>query len=382
MKVEVITGFDGSCPHFPDGVRDVDEQRAVVLPGCRKWEGLSEELPGKGSRFYTRLVNRDGRARDFCVVADWRTPARINGHDYGYVRHETASEWRMVPGFRVGESRIEYRLSLEPGLTELALFPEFNYSACAGWVERLREQGVPVETIGQSRESRDLWMLSFPSPNEKATDFFLQARDHPYETAGSYCVLGIVGFLRSGSEMADYLRSKFSFSIVPMTNVDGVHNGMSRLTWEQGADMNRINTVADSAHDALKGAMDRVRPSVHMNVHNWTDKFQDGLLANDRTVADKILRLMPADHEHRKHWYVQTTADFLEQIGWTDPPTEEVLRVRHASWSWKNYCKDNFDAIGVNFEFPWFGLNTQAMRDKGVRAFTALALSAIEEMRL
>jgi len=52
------------------------------------------------------------------------------------------------------------------------------------------------------------------------------------------------------------------------------------------------------------------------------------------------------------------------------------------SLSWKDYCFEQFGARGVTFEFPWFALTTAAMRDKGKRAFVALALSVIEEDRL
>ncbi len=399
MSVEIITGFDGASPYADAGVKRESEDCAVVLPSLRRMPGRSEEAPGAGSRFNIRLHNPSAAPQRFTVIADWETPARVSGHDLGYVRHgevqgsaaapsgampdksTVGGGWRMIPGFRMAETRIEYRLELPPGMTELGLFPEFNYGACANFAADCRSRGVGVEVIGRSRENRDMWMLSLPSPSQSALPFFLQARDHAYETAGSYCVLGIVDFLLGDAALAQYLRSKFHVYIVPMTNPDGVYNGMSRLTWEQGADMNRINTVPDAAHDALQSAIDRVRPAVHMNIHNWTNKFVDGLLANDQTIADKILTHMPADSAHFKRWKVETTADYIRSAGWEKLPAEEVRERRKKSWSWKNYCKETFDAIGVNFEFPWFGLDPAAMRAKGVRAFCALALAAVEEWK-
>ncbi|MHC4874638.1 MAG: hypothetical protein ACYTFY_22535, partial [Planctomycetota bacterium] len=65
--------------------------------------------------------------------------------------------------------------------------------------------------------------------------------------------------------------------------------------------------------------------------------------------------------------------------------TEDFLRennfkvVPDSRKSWKNYCQDKFNAIGVNFEFPWFTLNTAEMKEKGKAAFISLALAAIEE---
>lgn len=400
MSVEIITGFDGASPYADAGVQRESENCAVVLPSLRRMPGRSEEAPGAGSRFNIRLHNQSAMPQQFTVIADWETPARVADHDLGYVRygdvhgpaaaHSKAMAdkstvdrgWRMIPGFRLGETCVEYKLELPPGITELGLSPEFNYGDCAKFAADCQARGIVVEVIGQSRQKRDVWMLSLASPNRSARTFFLQARDHAYESAGSFCVLGIVDFLLGASALAQYLRSKFHVYIVPMTNPDGVHDGMSRLTWEQGADMNRINTVPDAAHDALQAAIDRVRPIVHMNIHNWINKFVDGLLANDQPVAEKILAHMPAESAHHKRWRVETTADFIKAAGWENLSAEAVREKRRASWSWKNYCQEKFGAIGVNFEFPWFGLDPAAMRAKGVLAFCALALAAVEEKRI
>lgn len=288
----------------------------------------------------------------------------------------------MIPGYRLGETAIEYQLNLPPGITALGLYPAYNYSTCTSFVARAEALGTGLDVIGVSREGREIWMLQIPSPNRSALPFFLQVRDHPYETSGSFCVEGVVDFLLGESSLARYVRSKFDVFIVPMTNPDGVYNGMSRLTWERGADMNRVRTNPDAAHDALKSTIDRVRPAVHMNIHLWTDKFVDGLLLNDQPIADKIQTHMPADHLHNKRWKVRTTADYIKREGWENMSAAEVLESRAKYWSWRNYCKEEFDATGVNFEFPWFGLDTASMRIKGAQAFAALALAAIEERKL
>ncbi len=379
MNFEVITGFDGSCPYADHGVQREGATKAILFPSLRRMAGQSEETPGAGGRFSTRLRNPSPQTTEAIIVVDWEHPKRMAGVDIGYIRPANTAEWTMIPGFRRGATRIEYHLALAPGITELGLYPEFNYSACSDCVRESARRGAQSAVIGQSREQRNIWMLTIPSPNTEARNFFLQARDHAYETAGSYCVLGILDLLLAPSPSADYLRSKFNFHIVPMTNPDGVHNGMSRLTWEQGADMNRINTVADPAHDALRAAIDRLQPAAHMNIHNWSDKFTDGLLANERSIAERILTHMPADSAHYKRWKVETAEDIIRKNGWENLSPAELREKRRPAWSWKNYCQDKFGALCVNFEFPWFALNTADMRAKGARAFIAFALAAIEE---
>lgn len=373
MTIEILTGFDGSCPQSDAGIRRESDRRVTVFPGRRREPGTDEEVAGKGSRLNVRFVNPAATPCDLDVLANWERPDRVEGHDLGYVRHETETEWRMVPGLRVDDSRIEYRLRLPPGTTHLGLYPEFNYADGEAMARSLGARGAQVETMGRSREGREIRLIGFPSPNARARNCFVQTRDHAYETAGSYCALGIAGFLLSGAPMAEYLRGKFNVFLAPMTNPDGVHNGMSRLTWERGADMNRLVTVPDPAHDALRAALDRLRPDLYMNVHNWTDKFTDGLLVNEAGIAEKIQAHMPADHAHMKRWWVEVSPRYA--------PDADPARFTEATKSWKNYCRERFGATAATFEFPWFGLTTAEMRLKGERAFIALALAAIEERR-
>lgn len=67
---------------------------------------------------------------------------------------------------------------------------------------------------------------------------FVQSRIHPGETASSWIVHGLITFLISKSKVANSLRKRFIFKIIPMLNPDGVIIGNSRATM-LGTDMNR-----------------------------------------------------------------------------------------------------------------------------------------------
>ena len=372
--VEIVTGFDGSCPRSLDDVRKDARDRFTVFPARTYQQGISNEWKAAGGRFYVRLVNPEDAPCHATVTADWRPATETaDNYDFGFVRPEAQVEWRMAPGIGDGAC-VRYELDLAPGMTELGLYPAYNTQLCRRFVERAKSQGVEVDVVGKSREGREMWLLSIASRNPDAPNFLVQARDHAYETAGSYCVEGILRFLLSRDPVADYLRSKFNISILPMTNPDGVYNGLSRRTWEKGADMNRVHTEPDPAHDAVKKVIDRTRPLLYMNIHNFTAKFKDGLYAHDRSVGEKIMQHMPADAAHHKRWEVATHEDYLK--------AENVSETPKHKQSWKNYCADNFNAVCVTFELPWFGRETAAMRRTGRDAFTAMALAGIEERSL
>jgi hypothetical protein len=368
--ISLLVGFDGASPHISSAVKRLSTHSFLLFPSRRRQAGISEEALGSaGSRLSTRIRNAGSAPVEISIAVDWETDKYLEYRDIGYIRPENETEWTMIPAIR-DDTRLVYRFVVAPGVTELGLYPEYNVATCQTFVEAMRARSVAVEVLGRSREKRPLYLLSFPSLNPRAKRFFIQTRDHAYETAGSFVAEGIAEFLLSSDALATYIRSKFHIYILPMTNPDGVYNGMSRLTWEQGADMNRLHTVKDAAHATLKRTIDRIRPDVHMNVHNWQNKFRDGLLCNDPAIQNRILTHFPADAAHGKHWYTQTLYEFLIEGGYVACPP--------AAKSWKDYVKERFGGTGVTFEFPWFGLSTAEMRKKGKQAFVAYALAVIE----
>jgi hypothetical protein len=368
--IRVLTGFDGSCPCDHGGV--CREGDAIVLrPGYRLASGIDEEAPGKGSHFYTRLLNDSPAAQRVDVIADWQLPDRVLHHDLAHVRPESCSEWRMIPGRRDG-ARVHYDLSLDPGVTELSLYPGYNVERCTRFVHSLEQAGIAVSEYGRSRDDRPLWRVHLPSPGPQAHPLLVQARDHAYETAGSYAVDGAISWLTGEDPVARYLRQRFDITVLPMTNPDGVYRGMSRLTHERGANLDRVHTVPDAAHTALRREIDRVQPRAHLSFHNWTFKLVDGLLASDQGIIDRVVQHMPADHTHFKRWQTQSNADWLARQGMSEFP--------EAFQSWRVYVPQRFGGCAAVMEFPWFGLSEQAMRAKGARGLAAFALAALEHL--
>lgn len=54
----------------------------------------------------------------------------------------------------------------------------------------------------------------------------VMARQHPGESPGSYMMEGVIEFLLSSE--AEFLRSNFTFFVIPMVNPDGVIHGNYR----------------------------------------------------------------------------------------------------------------------------------------------------------
>jgi hypothetical protein len=377
MSIEIITGFDGSSPHSDAGVKQEEENKFTVYPSWRKVPGIDEESIGNGSRFYIRINNDSAKNTEVFITADWETPKRLEHHDYGFIRHESEDEWTQVAGIHNKKTKIDYQFEVKPGITELGLVPAYNVEKLTGFLDKIIKKGLKVESIGKSGEERDLNLISIPSENKNASNFFIQARDHAYETAGSYCVEGIIDSLCGESRVAEHLRSKFNFYIMPMTNPDGVFNGLSRLSHETGFNNDRLywNNGPGPEGETLIKTLDHIQPAVYMNIHNYAMKFIDGLLTCESSdFVKKIIKYLPADHEHHKEWFIVTDEEWCKKNNYKEYPK--------SCWGGKNYCKNNFDSISIIFEFPWFSRNTTLMKERGVKALTALGLTAIEELKI
>jgi hypothetical protein len=163
--------------------------------------------------------------------------------------------------------------------------------------------------------------------------------------------------------------------------------------------MDQVFDIPDSALKTVKRVVDRIKPGMYLTFHNWTLKFTDGILyGRHQDVAESFQRLMPADFERHKHWDMRPLGYMtLKKMGVTDlaayvrrggkPASADAMdqatntlsaRISH----WIIYCEEIHNSIGMALEFPWFGLNTAEMRDKGRRAFIAAALAVVETRKL
>jgi len=66
----------------------------------------------------------------------------------------------------------------------------------------------------------------------------LTSRIHPGESNSSFIMNGVIDYLISNDEKAEFLRNTFVFKIIPMLNPDGVIIGNYRCSIV-GADLNR-----------------------------------------------------------------------------------------------------------------------------------------------
>lgn len=90
---------------------------------------------------------------------------------------------------------------------------------------------VKIDSIGLSVQGRPLWRMTISedpeSPGDKRT-IHIHARTHPQETEGFWVTKEMINILLSQSALAQELRNKYVYYIIPMFNPDGVELNLPR----------------------------------------------------------------------------------------------------------------------------------------------------------
>lgn len=126
----------------------------------------------------------------------------------------------------------EYRLNhiFDKSEVYVARYFPYTFSRLNDFIKKhRRDKWFKIDTIGLSPKNRPIYMITITNPdyndNEKKR-IWVHARTHPSETGSSFVAEGLVDYLLSEESQVDLTR--LIFNIVPMVNVDGVIEGLSR----------------------------------------------------------------------------------------------------------------------------------------------------------
>ncbi len=380
-ELRIVVGFEGGCPQSLQGVKREGPNRFRVFPSWRPTPGTGEDAVGRSTRLGFKVLNGSRAPRPVELLIDWQyhdAPAKgvprfasveeyMSYRDFVVVRGPGETAWRTVMA-DVEDSVGLVRLNVAPGETEIHWHPPYTYTQGERFVASLRDHPlVRVEKLGESDEGRNLWLLRITddSPRAKKPALFY-ARLHAYESAGSYAMEGMVRWLLSGDPYAAAAVRQYAFHVIPMMNPDGVFQGLGKLTAPSGADPQFITPATSRVQEILKRTIDRVRPVLFIDLHNWQNKHTDGLLFLEPAVRERFVRFMPDQLQFGKQWSIRDPTPQPAQ-----PPEKELARM---------YCQRMYNPVSVTFEFPWFGRTPDDVRVAGRTALWAL-LRALDEPR-
>ena len=124
----------------------------------------------------------------------------------------------------------------------------YTYSDCCKYIQNIcsfqNKDKVRKTVLCKSLAGNDVDMLivtnftSIPEEIAVRKAIILTSRVHPGESNASYMIKGVIDYLISEDENAQFLRNTYVFKIIPMLNPDGVIVGNYRCSLI-GQDLNR-----------------------------------------------------------------------------------------------------------------------------------------------
>jgi len=188
----------------------------------------------------------------------------------------------------------------------IAYIPPYTFGRLDSLLSEVRAHpAVGIETIGKSVEGKPIYLVSLAGPgidSGSSPVVWIVARQHAFESGGSWAIEGLVRFLTSSEPEASAILNRMVFKICPMLNPDGVISGNTRFN-TRGVDLNRHWSSSDPFSDDMERAPEIA--SVKSALRSWTKTKRFDLwinIHNNDMVWNEegdYIRFAPAEKEAR-----------------------------------------------------------------------------------
>lgn len=354
--LQLIAGFDGANPQLADAIVREGPDRFRIFPFNE--EGSNDAYY---FRFNTKVLNQCNVERGIELLIDW--PALESHPDYPYdvYYYGKRGDWRWTYASVEGVTA-SLRIQVPPGETYVGFYPGYSYRDYQAFIEGLAPSAILKKwEEGKSIDGRSLFAVKLTAPGSEAgrSPVLITARNHPYETSGSYIVEEMVRFLQEDSPASESLRNQHIFYFLPMMNPDGVALGMNQRTRQNGTNLSYGVGTDDPALLTLLHLVERIKPDLWADVHSWPHKGDDGMWCTHQWVAEGLLSQLPDGSFRDYVWNVS----FVRERG----TAENHL------WQW---LIRTFDSGGVSLSISWYRRDESDIRELAVKILKALSHTA------
>ena len=357
MDVQILTGYEGSNPQAPGNVEQNDDGSVVVRPESEDGDSNYKFA------FDVTARNPADAPQPLKLTVDWQEPPEVGTMYMGGRRCIfliNGSVCRELDG-RLDGDKARFDLELPPGDTRLCLHPPFWTAEMEAFFADAAKLESGRIGYGQTAENRTLEAAWLPATGRAERSVLAIGRIHPYETAGSFFVAGILDLL--AAEQGRALRESTSFVLAPMVNPDGVAHGLCKRT-TTGTELSTQGVSSnDPAACALRGLVCGVAAAapnaVLIDAHGWMIR-EDGPIFYSSDLASAVLpelsgELFPNGFRVK---------DYSDRP--VDPGTTDLRR----------YADEQLGMEVFVTSHPWFGRGPADLRRIG-SALTGALLKAL-----
>jgi hypothetical protein len=270
----------------------------------------------------------------------------------------SGSAWQEVRGQLDGD-HVHFCLDIAPGTSRIGLHPPFGKPELEAFFEQAGAlAGAKRISFGQTAAGRPLEAAVLPALEQEGVCLLGLGRFHPYESAGSYCIWGVLDLLASAR--GESLRARRTFVLVPVTNPDGVAHGLCKRTAWGGVNLSAEgNESNDPTACALRGLIAGIgaasRRAVLFDAHGWMNR-EDGLSVYGADLGCAIPARLGGD---------------LFAHGWRTS-VRDATAPDATRGDLRRYAVLRLGMEAVVTSIPWYGRTPALMRQIGARIAEAI----------
>lgn len=329
----VTTDFEGGNPRPADRMRRTGVNEFEITPwnesGDREYHFW----------FNCTVSNPEDKPRPILLRINWKTTKHMDLRDHLYVKSGT-NGWNYIV-CETKKTRTIFRSEIPPGTTRVALHPAYTQSDLHDFLGQPDNAVLQKRVFGYSREKREIAAYALNENADK--NILVVARMHPYETAGSFAIEGIIA--AAVKEVRSFARNGCGLYFLPMPNPDGVANGCCKLTRPGGTNLAFAASSNESEARVMMNLINAVKPVLFIDVHSWMRTHANEILCTDTTLAGDFIRDFPDSGEHWEFhsWLAEgVKCDTVEL-----------------------YAHETHGTTAATFEFPWAGRSAEKIRRLG-----------------
>jgi hypothetical protein len=231
----IDTGIENGSPLWYDVADDVvrlnliyDHERAAPNRAAGHIHFVLHARPGASLTLEFRNLDNVWNGQPGSVAGELKTVAIS---DDGKV-------WRTVATDSLPGNRVQLRVTMTGPRLHVARMEPYRLSDLERLLDTIRRHPlVRIESIGTTAAGRPLEIVRIGDP-AAPHHVFVRARAHPWEAGSNWVAQGLVQRLLAGDAEATRFLGRYSVSVLPMANKDGVARGGTRFNL-RGMDLNR-----------------------------------------------------------------------------------------------------------------------------------------------
>lgn len=211
---------------------------------------------------------------------------------------------------------------------------------------------VKIDTIGYSEQNRPLILLTltdFTIPDSQKYFIWTHGRTHPSETPSSYHLDGMIDYFLSNDEVANYLRQRIKWFVLPFINPDGVFLGKSRVNSNNidlEREWNKAPTITpkevQSAKEFLQNVLSQRRIHIALNMHSQVANYATFWIHTASSTSDYFYR--------RQLQFANLQSGNTEFIKPSDYSYSNLQAYFPEGWMWANWGDQ---IMALTYETPY-----------------------------